>query len=528
MGSIPLVPKPIKYFLILSPLLANAFVSVSRSSSAVAIGSAMDPLTFMTTGVDYTGDSNCYVEVGSVSLDSNRERFETPQICLQIEMVASEVASANASANIPDGIVTGMIGQQPLVMSLDYKGGLSGKPNLRDPFYLPNGYFPVATATDRGTGEIYVALHETQGTSIVTTTDDTASKMTSTLDYVETLTRPTLLPGSGNHSPLIFKYDVGEGQLKWETTLITEEGKSTISALSTVASRGKLVAVGSSTGYGSYVGAGSRSKGWDGYITILDMEDGKIDPEGAVNSFNAPHSTRIYTQPDQDDFVHGVCTGDGKAYVLGSTTGKMKGDEAGGGFVIKYDIDDLSLIWKYQFVGVGVEATHCVIKGETLYVAGTVPPGVVLDDPNNNNSKGGKPSDTSDVFVALFYPDLGEMSWIRQIDSHRDDDLIGIGFDGVSNLLITVNGKNTNDGNNALYVMSIDNDDGKHDWQFLPQGKDPLETIAIRPNDFWTIIVAIIIPLLILVILTVYYFRDKNKQRPKIEETEVDVQGELV
>ena len=171
------------------------------------------------------------------------------------------------------------------------------------------------------------------------------------------------------------------------------------------------------------------------------------------SSFNAPHSTRIYTQPDQDDFVHGVCTGDGKAYVLGSTTGKMKGDEAGGGFVIKYDIDDLSLIWKYQFVGVGVEATHCVIKGETLYVAGTVPPGVVLDDPNN--SKGGKPSDTRDVFVALFYPDLGEMAWIRQIDSHRDDDLIGIGFDGVSNVLITVNGKNTNDGNNALYVLSL-------------------------------------------------------------------------
>ena len=150
----------------------------------------------------------------------------------------------------------------------------------------------------------------------------------------------------------------------------------------------------------------------------------------------------------------------------------------------------------------------------------------MLDDPNN--SKGGKPSDTRDVFVALFYPDLGEMAWIRQIDSHRDDDLIGIGFDGVSNLLITVNGKNTNDGNNALYVMSIDYDDGMHDWQFLPQGKDPLETIAIHPNDSLTIIVAIMIPLLILVILTVYYFRDKNKQRPKIEETEVEVQGELV
>jgi hypothetical protein len=529
--------------LVLSPECVNGFVSVSRLSSALAYSSEIDTAaqTLMTSGIDYKGDykhltqsgqadTDCYIAVGDVN-GFDRKVFDSPAMCLDVQVLG--IPTEPSPDGLPEAVVAAMAGQQPILLSLDYKGEYSDL-NLRDPVKLPFNHFPAKLTTDRNLGGVYVALHNTNGLGLAPASDeDPIDEFRNALDYLKSMTRPELLPGTGDYSPIIFKYDIVEQKAKWQTTLTTVNGRSAVGAIKVVLSRGKLIVVGSSNGSGTGVGANTQSGGdWDGYLTIIDLETGNMaDKRNITTIINAPHSVSVFSQPGKDDFVYNVCTSDDKAFLVGSSQGKISGDEDGGGFVAKYDIDTLDILWEYQFVGKGIEATYCDVFDDLLYVGGTVVAGTVLDDPNSISN--GKPSDTSDLFVARLSATTGELKWVRQIDSHRDDSMVGMVINLGNLVLITANGMSTNKGTSDLYVISV-TPFGAHDWQNLQAGVDPISgaTNAIsidvdnngNNNEVevadWVIPVAIGVPIAILLLFICYYYKTREPSNTSLAPRE--------
>jgi hypothetical protein len=512
------------------PQCVETFVSISRWSSALVYGGAMDMLgpKLLMSGVDFKGDfkhitqtgqadADCFLSVGS-AMGFDRKLFDSPQMCLDIQVLG--IPNQPSPPGLPDAVVVAMAGQQPMLLTMDYTG--FSNINLLDPVKLPFEHFPAVMTSDKNLGGIYVALHPTNGLEMKAASDfDPVDELRNTRDYLQQLTHPKGISGTaGTLSPRIFKYNILDQKAEWQTTFNTEEGKSMISGMEVVLARKLLVVGGSSTGYGPAIGAGARSDGdWDGYLTILDMESGAMDTQNTTSEINAPHSVRIFSQRGQDDMVHNLCTADDKVYVVGSTTGKIEGDKLGGGFIMKIDIDTLNVIWKKQFVGLGIEATHCAIRSDVLFVGGIVPPGIQLDNPNGNSNS--PATETVDIFTAMFNAVTGDMAFVRQIDSHRDDQLVEMLVNPADlSVILVVNARDFEEGTNDLAVMSV-GQQGQHDWQNLSPGIDPFggqtgpATVEdppssihqeAPPTEAWIIVVAIVVPVALLFCLVVYYF----------------------
>jgi hypothetical protein len=449
----------------------------------------------------------------------NRKLFDSPQMCLDVQVLG--IPSQPSPQGLPNAVVTAMAGQQPMLLAMDYTG--FSNINLLDPVKLPFGHFPAVMTSDKILGGIYVALHPTNGLELNAASDsDPVDELRNTRDYLEQLTHPRGISGTdGTLSPLIFKYNILDQKAEWQTTFHTEGGKSMITGMEVVLARKVLVVVGSSTGYGPAIGAGARSDGdWDGYLTIIDMESGAMDTLNTTTEINAPHSVRIFSQQGQDDMVHNLCTADDKVYVVGSTTGKIEGDKPGGGFIMKIDIDTLNVIWKKQFVGLGIEATHCAIRSDVLFVGGIVPPNIQLDYPNSNSDF--PLTETFDVFTAMFNAVTGDMAFVRQIDSHRDDQVVEMIVNPRDlTVILVINARVFEEGTNDLVVMSVDQQ-GQHDWSNLSPDIDPIggqtgpvtiedpPSSSIQqeesPTEDWIIVVAIVVPVALLFCLAVYYF----------------------
>lgn len=514
------------------PQCVHPFVAISRWSTSLAYSGTMDLIgpKLLISGVDFKGDykhitqtgqadTDCYVSAGSAA-GFGRKLFDSPQICLGVEVL--RVPNQPSPPGLPDAVVVAMAGQQPMLLELGYKGVVSNV-NLLGPVKLPFEHFPAVMTSDKNMGGIYVGLHPTNGLEMRAAADaDPVDELRNTRDYLHQLSHPKGIPESlsGTYSPRIFKFDVVEQKAKWQTTFETEEGKTMIGGMGVSFSKNVLVVGGSSSGYGPTIGAGARSDGdWDGFLTILDLNSGALDTQNTTTEINAPHSARIFSQRGQDDMVHNICVADDKVYVVGSTTGKIEGDSLGGGFIMKIDIDTMNVIWKKQFAGSGIEATHCAIRSDILFVGGIVPPLMQVDSPNGNSEA--EPTETIDIFTALFSAATGEMAFIRQIDSHRDDQIVGMVVNPASlNAILTVNARDFEEGTNDVYVMSIDQQ-GDHDWHNLPSGMDPIEgNIAPPPaeasptlvpkseedDDQRIIVVAIVVPLVLFFCVAMYYW----------------------
>jgi len=159
-----------------------------------------------------------------------------------------------------------------------------------------------------------------------------------------------------------------------------------------------------------------------------------------------------------------------------------------------------------------------------LYVGGTVPPAIELDP----RKKDGAPRDTNDVFVAMLNAGSGSMEFLRQIDSHRDDELFGMAINpATSSVIISANARDFSSGENVIFTMDV-NPMGNHEWEKLAPGSDPITGKAAPKSDSsgtftagnatttdppkgdnaddWTIVAAVTIPAVIIVVLTFYYF----------------------
>jgi hypothetical protein len=224
-------------------------------------------------------------------------------------------------------------------------------------------------------------------------------------------------------------------------------------------------------------------------------------------------------------------------YVVGSTTGIIDGTEAGGAFVIKYDVDTLNILWKRQIVGMGVEATTCVANADLVYLGGLVPAGILLDDETRTDG----PSDTQDVFAAAIHGDSGEFFWIRQIDSRQEDILPNLMISQIKNLMFSANALNPEDGSTVIYLMSIFLETGFHDWIALPKDANPLagaqnagEGITVPPvgtvgaeeggnndnndneedkDNTTVIVVAVVVPVVLLLMVVAYSILTKKSEK---------------
>ncbi|CAJ1970166.1 unnamed protein product [Cylindrotheca closterium] len=517
------------------PQQAQSFVTTSTSSSSLGYGFAVDArgsAKMLISGIDYVSDSeketpnsqeadtDCYVGVGNAQ-ELELVKFDSLNICLDIAIL--NLPDQPAVAGLPDAIVTAMAGQQPMIVSLNYGTEFSDS-TMVDSALLPTRYFPAVMTTDTQMGGVYVALHPTHGTSIAPATPqpdgstDQAEEMRSTWFFLEQMTRPAPIfvqPTDGDHSPKIVKYNMLTEDMEWIHTLETQEGKSLVAGMAVSQARNFLVIVGSATGTGPGVGAGSVSDGdWDGFLTVLDMNMGDLNTGNWNLTYNALHSTRIRTQKNIDDVVLDVCVSGDKAYVVGSTQGRFEGEINGGAFILKYDIDPLRLLWVHQIAGKSVGATHCAIDGETLYVGGSAPPGIELDE--RKVPKNEAVDTTHDIFVAKFNAETGVREFLRQIDSHRDDELIGMTITPSNqNLLLSANARDFATGETIIFTMDMDSE-GNYDWEKLAPNIDPITGASIASSasdsneednsDDWLVAVAIAVPVIILLAITCYYF----------------------
>jgi hypothetical protein len=485
-------------------------------------------------------DTDCYISVGDIR-GFDRNLFESPQMCMNFDIFRG----ADASLNLPQGVVLGIQGSQANVFSVNFYGDFD-KTQISDPITLPFATFPVALSTDP-LGGVYVGLHETKGV-VPPAASEESTELKDVVEYLQTMTHPK---DSVVESPQIIKVNITSSEVLWQKTLDTEEGRSTIGGIQYLPSRNLLIVGGSSYGQGSAVGAGVSSQDWDGYVTIVDANDGKIDDSAAaLTPLTAEHSVRITSQPGQQDYIHGVCALEDKVFLLGSTTGKMEGDINGGGFIMKIDVDTLNIIWKRQFVGQGVEAMKCTGAQDFIYVAGYVPAGVLLDDPTRK----GRVSNDQDIFAALISAETGDVQWTRQIDSRREDLLTDLIINQLGDLMLTGNAADFDAGISDLYILSLVRQNGFHDWQELSPDADPIsgdtnsgdgstlppatgdtdgtgtveEIVDDEDNKTIVIVVAVVVPVVLALMVAIYAIttnRSKKQQNALAETQEESAMG---
>ena len=164
-----------------------------------------------------------------------------------------------------------------------------------------------------------------------------------TWDYVSTLAYPNAdVGGSANadYSPTIYKYDMANATEAWQHELGTTEGQTFITAWKVDSPSNKLVVAGSTTGYGETIG-GSDNSGdkWDGFVSVANTETGVID-----TTDTGLYTARIRSHADRDDKVLGACISNDSVFLVGSTTVKITGETPGGAFVVKMNLDTLTVV----------------------------------------------------------------------------------------------------------------------------------------------------------------------------------------
>jgi len=520
--------------------IVNGFSLVSQINSILAHGSAFDdnalasglkifPLGIQVNSNENDAKTKCYVSIGNVN-GLDRTILDSPTMCLDLKFF--ETSATSLELELPDGVISAMDGSQAKLFSFNYHSSSfssSSEPNLVELVNLPGDSFPAVMTTDKqvDNGGVFLALHNSSGLLWNDLSTSSDNNILATWTFLRQMTYPNEKVITDSYSPTIYKYNITTGKEIWQTSFDTSQGKTFITGMEAIPSRNTLVVLGSTNGYGTATGEENYSgEVWDGFLTLVDSDTGKI--ENHTYGTYQSHSTRIRSQYDQDDLALGLCISDDKAFVVGSTSGKIEGKDAGGGFVMKIDVDTLDIIWKKQVVGDGVEATHCDVVENDLFVGGNVGPGTRLEEKASQDV-----TDTIDAFVASFNAYDGEIRFLRQIDSRRDDQLVGLKIHPASReAILTANAWNFTRGTVNLYILSI-NQEGKYEWQNVEAGDDPIagmiptqptdEMTPLNPSphnyrsdkkqDNGTITAAVIVPIVVIAfVLTVFFYRKTDKE----------------
>lgn len=555
----------------------------SELGTMFAYGSAMDPLgiRFYISGTDATpsfGETStdatkCYLAVGRAGVGLERKLLASPSMCLDMLVFPYEAGTSTAEAK---GLIVAMDAQnQPQLYHWKYSNYQMSLPD--EPFALPANHFPalIVPSSSSTTEEpqcIYVALHPTLGIQnrINPNNNDNSNNnnrinLVSTHDYLMHLSHPrfTSLDQAGDvgYSPTILKYNTQTRQPEWNLTIHTINGKTMIAGMVEV-DNDRLVIFGSSTGNvfvdGSQAitGPGPNTVGdrWDGFVVWVNAQTGQVDLSDYTSPTHNNLGGSIRSQLAADDFVLGACFEDDKAYVVGYTTGKFEGNQAGGAFVVKMDTQGRDHTWSRQFVGQGLEFTHCVVRGDTVVVGGNAESSEKQAPRNGNDAYTGPA--TQDLVLVELDKRTGETSYIRQLDSHRNDQLVKLELRGGAGsqkdtVYVTANAWDWEaqpTPSNDLFIITMDST-GDHQWLNIEPELDPItmlkdgtyasdnegegnpnnpSTNGIDKNDdqnnsFKT--TAIVLPIVLVVLVAVFSFlilwsgrqRNKNHSQPTLE-----------
>ena len=317
-------------------------------------------------------------------------------------------------------------------------------------------------------------------------------------------------------------------------------------------SGGFLIFAGSTSGYGIAFGQKTApnplptTPDIDGYVTKLHASSGNL-----ADDIAQAYSVRIQSQSangasssGEKDEVKGLCSyvnpptvvNPTHFYVVGSTTGILENGhvqpvQAEAAFIMKLATDSMEQVWVKQISTVGtggVVGLSCAVTpdGDDVYLAGTVSNGDHVDAPFINASAGG-----SDIFLAKYKTSNGEMGFIKQSGSKKDDWLatgqgVSVDDDGNAILLASTRGNfyrwrsvaettGANKDASDIVVMSVSRSDGSwmipHDFLPYPAGTPtsppPLNSSSstgIHPIGVFFIILSIFFGLLLLMMGAFY------------------------
>jgi hypothetical protein len=225
-----------------------------------------------------------------------------------------------------------------------------------------------------------------------------------------------------------FETDYGQGKVLVNDILLVTNGL--------------LVVVGSTTGKGPAYGKVDSGKDWDGFITKINPATGQ-----KILSPGYDSSKRIQSAKNRDDFITGVChhPSEPHLYVSGTTEGALPGQKAAGtsAFLMKVDLLTLQTVWTKQFSSNKgrrkghAHAMACDVspQGSHVWVGGIVEEGGVMY--GADASAGGM-----DVFVAKVSTDNGDVEFVKQVGSEKNDELAargGLVCDSEGNAVIVGN-----------------------------------------------------------------------------------------
>ena len=206
---------------------------------------------------------------------------------------------------------------------------------------------------------------------------------------------------------------------------------------------------------------------FDGFVTEINPASGVLTSK----------SYRIQSQPGREDRVYAACKQEGgetSFYVVGVTTGNLvdnvERNPSEQAFIMKLQIVDsrgFSMEWVRQ-VGAeaaggsaGVQGLACAVTsdGNDVYMVGRVDANASLSGPDYQSAGG------TDVFVVQLETEQGNVNYLRQFGSTKDDYVSDVVTDSSGNALIygTTNGSlyRSNDGGEQdIFLLSFSRTDG--------------------------------------------------------------------
>lgn len=378
--------------------------------------------------------------------------------------------------------------------------------------------FPVAIATDRETGHVFVAEVFSDMDSLPSEVRD----MLSTTDQSATgyglpvpeggrysVRLKQMKPRQGSSTTASERNGTGSSQEKGAASLVDDTFASgwsrefgtvdmddvRVSSISYHHASSTILLTGFTAGTGSAFGEANNSTGpgdLDGFLTTLDPETGYVVDVLRIDSLLMAGNDRILSVCYQESHLD-VSYNSSYVYLAGYTDGLfdatslVAGDASRGNtmyaFLLKVDLATMEVKWNRQIggspIGDGIETVNqgpqlhgmscCVTPdGNEVYLAGNVMNGTSLSDLNStdDNSLG-----LGDIFVAKFTAAEGQLVYSRQIGTPERDSLArgkSLATDAGGNLIVMGNTEGSMyrskipNGSSDIVVFSVSRENGNY------------------------------------------------------------------
>jgi len=503
--------------------LATGMAYNAQDDQAVIAGTAYDKSFWNLNNPSAQQPGECFVAVGDVAHSDQsplfaRTALDTPAVCFGGTTPVSGMGIASVlGMELAQDSNNENVGFSHYVMY--YKGTVqSPATKLND--FPPNLLAVASTSGIEESAAMYIGLHQIRSDDTPfgqNAQPDAPSNMKPLQSLMLYWWRSTFPPNAGlltgatsidpstlsQDAPHVRKQDIFSGSLFFDVSLPPTNGATALvadlvvpSPKSSVSRRVPLIVVGSTNGAdnsNSLFGQTSTPKSasltdFDGYILFLDpttgsvLEEGNAAPATTANITNgtdlslpadARPAIRINSKENANDFIQGLCLSPDERYlyVVGTTDGIITGDQKGGAFVVKYDLETpnsgssspVTMQWQYQISGLNVQGLACAADADAVYLGGSTQS--VLWKKN-----GQQPTLSPDGFVTRISAMDGTAEWTQSLDTtfmqggdHRREVIVGMDITNKGYVLVLLNSMNLKTGLNDLVLLDMDPSTGAND-----------------------------------------------------------------